>query len=53
MTLLFNINVEFAYSLDQRPIELLAKSHASSSLADAILVSGQYHRKPCGSLRVG
>lgn len=40
MKLLFNINAEFAYSLDQRPIELRAKSAAFSSLADAILVSG-------------
>src|SRR4029079_959772 len=39
MKLLFNINAEFAHSLDQRPIELRAKSAGFSSLADAILVS--------------
>src|SRR5947199_222046 len=38
LKLLFNINAEFAYSLDQRPIELRAKSAVFSSLADAILV---------------
>jgi membrane complex biogenesis BtpA family protein len=40
MKLLFNINAEFAHSLDGRPIELRAKSAVFSSLADAILVSG-------------
>ena len=40
MKLLFNINAEFAHSLDARPIELRAKSALFSSLADAILVSG-------------
>ncbi|TCM77129.1 BtpA/SgcQ family protein [Rhizobium sp. BK068] len=40
MKMLFNINAEFAHSLDQRPIELRAKSAVFSSLADAILVSG-------------
>jgi uncharacterized protein len=40
LKLLFNINAEFASSLDQRPIELRAKSAVFSSLADAILVSG-------------
>jgi membrane complex biogenesis BtpA family protein len=40
MKMLFNINAEFAYPLDQRPIELRAKSAIFSSLADAILVSG-------------
>jgi uncharacterized protein len=40
MKLLFNINAEFAYSLDQRPIAQRAKSAVFSSLADAILVSG-------------
>lgn len=40
MKLLFNINAEFAYALDQRPIELRARSAVFSSLADAILVSG-------------
>jgi uncharacterized protein len=38
--LLFNINAEFAHSLDQRSIELRARSAVFSSLADAILVSG-------------
>lgn len=40
LKLLFNINAEFASSLDIRPIELRAKSAVFSSLADAILVSG-------------
>jgi membrane complex biogenesis BtpA family protein len=40
MKLLFNINAEFAHSLDERPIALRAKSTVFSSLADAILVSG-------------
>lgn len=40
MKLLFNINAEFAHSLDARPIELRAKSAVFSSVADAILVSG-------------
>ena len=40
LKLLFNINAEFADSLDTRPIELRAKSAVFSSLADAILVSG-------------
>ena len=40
LKLLFNINAEFASSLDARPIELRAKSAVFSSLADAILVSG-------------
>ena len=40
LKMLFNINAEFAHSLDQRPIELRAKSAVFSSLADAILVSG-------------
>jgi membrane complex biogenesis BtpA family protein len=38
--LLFNINAEFAHSLDARPIELRARSAVFSSMADAILVSG-------------
>lgn len=38
--LLFNINAEFAASLDNRPIELRARSAVFSALADAILVSG-------------
>jgi membrane complex biogenesis BtpA family protein len=40
LKLMFNVNAEFAYSLDQRPIELRARSAVFSSLADAILVSG-------------
>ena len=36
MKLLFNINAEFASSLDARPIALRAKSAVFSSLADAI-----------------
>jgi membrane complex biogenesis BtpA family protein len=46
MKLLFNINAEFAYSLDARPIELRAKSAVFSSLADAILVSGPLTGEP-------
>jgi len=40
MKMLFNINAEFAFSLDQRPIEQRAQSAVFSSKADAILVSG-------------
>jgi membrane complex biogenesis BtpA family protein len=46
MKLLFNINAEFAYSLDERPIALRAKSAVFSSLADAILVSGPLTGEP-------
>jgi len=46
MKLLFNINAEFAHSLDARPIELRAKSAVFSSLADAILVSGPITGEP-------
>jgi membrane complex biogenesis BtpA family protein len=46
LKLFFNINAEFAYSLDQRPIELRAKSAIFSSLADAILVSGPMTGQP-------
>ncbi|SON58040.1 putative sgc region protein SgcQ [Hartmannibacter diazotrophicus] len=46
MKLLFNINAEFASSLDQRPIGLRAKSAVFSSLADAILVSGPITGQP-------
>jgi membrane complex biogenesis BtpA family protein len=45
MKLLFNINAEFAHSLDARPIELRAQRHFSS-LADAILVSGPITGEP-------
>ncbi|CAN5539585.1 BtpA/SgcQ family protein [soil metagenome] len=46
LKLLFNINAEFAHSLDARPIELRAKSAVFSSLADAILVSGPITGEP-------
>ena len=46
MKLLFNINAEFAHSLDQRDIGLRAKSAVFSSLADAILVSGPITGQP-------
>jgi membrane complex biogenesis BtpA family protein len=46
LKLLFNINAEFAHSLDQRPIELRARSAVFSSLADAILVSGPLTGQP-------
>lgn len=44
--LLFNINAEFAASLDTRPIALRAQSAVFSSLADAILVSGPITGQP-------
>jgi len=40
LTLLFNINAEFAAPLDTRPLGLRARSAVFSSLADAVLVSG-------------
>ncbi|QKJ86043.1 BtpA/SgcQ family protein [Paramixta manurensis] len=46
MKLLFNINAEFAHSLDNRPIELRARSAVFSSMADAILVSGPITGEP-------
>lgn len=46
MKAFFNINAEFAHSLDQRPIELRARSAVFSSLADAILVSGPITGQP-------
>lgn len=46
LKLMFNINAEFAHSLDQRPIGLRAKSAVFSSLADAILVSGPITGQP-------
>lgn len=46
LKLLFNINAEFAYALDARPIELRARSAVFSSLADAILVSGPLTGQP-------
>jgi membrane complex biogenesis BtpA family protein len=53
MKLLYNINAEFAHSLDARSIGLRAKSAAFSSLADAILVSGPITGEPvdCSNLR--
>ncbi|VAW14449.1 photosystem I assembly BtpA, partial [hydrothermal vent metagenome] len=49
LKMLFNINAEFAHSLDQRPIELRAKSAIFSSLADAILVSGPITGQPANA----
>lgn len=46
MKLLFNINAEFAHSLDRRDIALRARSAVFSSLADAILVSGPITGQP-------
>ena len=46
MKMLFNINAEFAHSLDQRPVELWARAALFSSLADAILVSGPITGQP-------
>jgi membrane complex biogenesis BtpA family protein len=46
LKLLFNINAEFAHTLDQRPIEMRARSAVFSSLADAILVSGPLTGQP-------
>jgi uncharacterized protein len=46
LKLLFNINAEFAASLDTCPIALRAKSAVFSSLADAILVSGPLTGQP-------
>ncbi len=40
LTMLFNINAEFAAPLDTRPIDVRAKSAVFSSLADVICVSG-------------
>ncbi len=49
MKLLFNINAEFAHTLDQRPIELRARSAVFSSMADAILVSGPITGQPANA----
>ena len=46
LKLLFNINAEFAFPLDGRPIALRAKSAIFSSLADAVLVSGPITGRP-------
>lgn len=52
MKLLFNINAEFAHSLDQRDIALRAKSAVFSSLADAILVSGPLTGQPADQTHI-
>jgi len=49
MKVMYNINAEFAHSLDARPIELRARSAVFSSLADAILVSGPVTGEPADS----
>lgn len=49
LKLMFNINAEFAFGLDQRPIELRARSAIFSLLADAILVSGHITGQPVNS----
>jgi membrane complex biogenesis BtpA family protein len=46
LKLLFNINAEFAHSLDRRDIALRARSAVFSSLADAVLVSGPITGQP-------
>ena len=46
LTLLFNINAEFASSLDSRTVAERAKSAVFSSLADVILVSGPITGQP-------
>ncbi len=49
LKLLYNINAEFASTLDSRPIELRARSAVFSSLADAILVSGPLTGQPAAA----
>ena len=46
LKLLFNVNAEFAATLDTRPIERRAQSAVFSSLADAICVSGPLTGQP-------
>lgn len=46
LKLMFNINAEFADSLDKRPIEKRAQSAVFSSLADIICVSGPRTGQP-------
>jgi membrane complex biogenesis BtpA family protein len=46
MKLMFNVNAEFAHSLDARPVEVRAQSVVFSSLADVILVSGPMTGRP-------
>lgn len=45
----FNISAEFAYNVDRRPLEEIAKSVSFSSLADVILVSGPMTGMPPSS----
>jgi hypothetical protein len=49
LKLFFNVNAEFADSLDRRPIELRARSAVFSSLADVICVSGPLTGQPVDS----
>jgi membrane complex biogenesis BtpA family protein len=49
LKLLFNVNAEFADSLDHRPIELRARSAVFSSLADVVCVSGPLTGQPVES----
>jgi uncharacterized protein len=53
LKLMFNVNAEFAFSLDQRPIELRARSAVFSSVADAILVSGPLTGEPVDQSSLG
>jgi hypothetical protein len=46
LKLLFNVNAEFADSIDHRPIELRARSAVFSSLADVVCVSGPLTGQP-------
>ncbi|HVX80058.1 MAG TPA: BtpA/SgcQ family protein [Devosiaceae bacterium] len=46
LKLMFNVNAEFASSLDSRSIALRARSAVFSSLADVILVSGPLTGQP-------
>ncbi len=46
LTLMFNINAEFAAPLGDRPIAARAKSAVFSSLADVVLVSGPMTGEP-------
>lgn len=46
LKMLFNIDAEFVHSLDQRPIDLRAKSAIFSPMANAILVSGPITGQP-------
>jgi membrane complex biogenesis BtpA family protein len=46
LQMIFNINAEFAHSLDERPLALRARSAVFSSLADVIAVSGPLTGQP-------